>query len=130
MQVLVNNGSSYATHTLVRRPEFNKAITSRRRARGGRERAADQQGGWIAGKGRKSKWARTGRSEATHRRTGAAITWGGAVKVGMCRSREARRLKNVANDSLRIVSEMNVIMWALGGRSLASHIQDKRAANR
>ena len=55
---------------------------------------------------------------------------GGAVMVGKCRSRGARRLKNIASDSLSIVSEMNAIMWALGGRSLATHIQDKRAANK
>ena len=90
---------------LGRRPEFNKAIISRRRVRGGRERAAAPQGGWIAGRGRKSEWAGTGRSEATHRRTGAAITWGRAVKVGMCRSRGARRLENIASDSLSLVMQ-------------------------
>ena len=114
---------------LGRMPKVNTSITRRRRERGGRERAGAQQEGWEASRGRRCKWASKGRSRATHRRTGAAYTWG-AVLVGKCVRKGARWLKGIASDSLSIVVEKNAIMWALDGRSWATHTQDKRAANK
>ncbi len=98
-----------------RKPEINKAST-RKRDEGGGER-------------RISRWARTGRSKATHKRTGAANTGGGAVMVDKCNRRGGRRPINIVRDRLSIVSEMNAIMWAIDGRSMATHNQDTRAAN-
>ena len=76
------------------------------------------------------KWASTGRSRVTHEQRVAANTRGGAVVADRSVKEGGRGPNIVVSDRPSNVSEKIAIMWAVYGRSLATHNQDRRAANK